>query len=115
MVRILYYLFQLLHSLCCSTLINDTKFIIDDKDPAPYFFSSSIQKYLRFLTRPDYQKVFRKRLTPDQKSLSLPEYKFLTDEELNEEIRNIKEKADRLLQMPPVVKVYYSVAMINKM
>ncbi|XP_053625137.1 small ribosomal subunit protein mS22 [Plodia interpunctella] len=76
-----------------------------EKDPAPKFFSQNIQVLLKRLTRPDYAKVFRKRTAHEFAVLRAPKYKFLTDEELEAEMENTKKKAERLLQMPPVVKV----------
>uniref|UniRef100_A0A2A4J520 28S ribosomal protein S22, mitochondrial n=1 Tax=Heliothis virescens TaxID=7102 RepID=A0A2A4J520_HELVI len=76
-----------------------------EQDPAPKFFSSNVQVLLKRLTRPDYNKVFRKRTNQGLSMLRTPTYKFLTNEELEEEIAKANERADRLLQMPPVVKV----------
>lgn len=76
-----------------------------EQDPAPKFFSSNVQVLLKRLTRPDYNKVFRKRTNQGLTILKTPTYKFLTNEELEEEIAKANERADRLLQMPPVVKV----------
>lgn len=60
---------------------------------------------LKRLTRPDFAKVFRKRTNSNVPILKTPVYKFLTDEELNIEREKANKSADRLLQMPPVVKV----------
>lgn len=80
--------------------------IYDGKDdPAPKFFSSNVQNLLRRLTRPDFAKVFRKRSNSGLAVLQTPSYKFLTNEELEAEVSKANERADRLLQMPPVVKV----------
>ncbi|XP_063821981.1 small ribosomal subunit protein mS22 [Ostrinia nubilalis] len=80
--------------------------IYDGKDdPAPKFFSSNVQVLLKRLTRPDFSKVFRKRTSSGLPVLRTPTYKFLTNEELEAEIKKANEKADVLLQMPPVVKV----------
>ncbi|XP_022819525.1 28S ribosomal protein S22, mitochondrial [Spodoptera litura] len=76
-----------------------------DQDPAPKFFSSNVQILLKRLTRPDFNKVFRKRTNHGLSVLKTPSYKFLTNEELEQEIAKANEKADRLLQMPPVVKI----------
>lgn len=77
-----------------------------DKDPAPKFFSNYIQKILKRLTRPDFSKVFRKRTSSGLPVLKTPTYKFLTTDELELELEKAHHKADRLLQMPPVLKVH---------
>ncbi|XP_075969885.1 mitochondrial ribosomal protein S22 [Anticarsia gemmatalis] len=76
-----------------------------EQDPAPKFFSSNVQVLLKRLTRPDYNKVFRKRTNQGLTVLKTPTYKFLTDEQLQAELARADKKADRLLQMPPVVKI----------
>ncbi|XP_059057096.1 small ribosomal subunit protein mS22 [Achroia grisella] len=75
-----------------------------EKDPAPKFFSTNVQVLLKRLTRPDFAKVFRKRKNHDMPILRTPTYKFLTNEELEAEIVKANNKAEKLLQMPPVVK-----------
>ncbi|XP_023934725.1 28S ribosomal protein S22, mitochondrial isoform X2 [Bicyclus anynana] len=80
--------------------------IYDGEDPAPKFFSSGIQILLKRLTRPDFAKVFRKRNNSNISVLRTPKYKFVTDEELRMEKLKADKSADRLLQMPPVVKVH---------
>ncbi|EZA55913.1 28S ribosomal protein S22, mitochondrial [Ooceraea biroi] len=73
-----------------------------ERDPAPFFFDKEVQKSLRRLTTVDYKKVFRPRM--DGHRLRRPEYKFMTDEELQAAMDAAKRKANRYLQMPPVVK-----------
>ncbi|XP_045785627.1 28S ribosomal protein S22, mitochondrial [Maniola jurtina] len=80
--------------------------IYDGEDPAPKFFSSGIQILLKRLTRPDFAKIFRKRNSNNVSVLRTPKYKFLTDEELQIEKAKANKSAERLLQMPPVVKVH---------
>ncbi|CAH0721894.1 unnamed protein product, partial [Brenthis ino] len=80
--------------------------VYDGENPAPKFFSSGIQILLKRLTRPDFAKVFRKRTNSNVPILKTPVYKFLTDEELNIERERANKSADRLLQMPPVVKIH---------
>ncbi|XP_072944057.1 small ribosomal subunit protein mS22 [Epargyreus clarus] len=77
-----------------------------EQDPAPKFFSSGVQVLLKRLTRPDFAKVFRKRTNTNQQVLPTPVYKFLTNEELNIEVTKANRTAERLLQMPPVVKIH---------
>ena len=62
-----------------------------------------MQKLLTTLTRIDYEKVFATRR--DETSLKIPEFKFMTDEELAEAREQIGRKANRRIQMPPVVKI----------
>lgn len=50
----------------------------------------------------DYNKVFRTR--KDRHKLEPPQYKFLTDEELEKATKEAKLRAEEYLQMPPVVK-----------
>jgi len=50
----------------------------------------------------DYNKVFRNR--KDGHKLDPPQYKFLTDEQLEEATEAAKRRAEKYLQMPPVVK-----------
>lgn len=77
-------------------------FIGEEPDPAPIFFNQDVQKTLQLLTRIDYKKAVRKRLTGER--LRCPEYKFMTDKELKEALDYGKERAHKRLQMPPVVK-----------
>lgn len=94
------------HKIIC-TIFN--LLVIDgEKDPAPKFFSPDIQALLKRLTRPDLAKVFRKRTSSGLPVLRTPKYKFLTTEELEIEVAKANQKAEMLLQMPPVVKVNIS-------
>lgn len=68
------------------------------------FFNDEVQSLLKLLTRVDYNKVFRKRKL-GKSNLSDPDYKFMTDAELKEALNEAKQKADELLQIPPVVKI----------
>lgn len=90
-------------------------FLDGEQDPAPKFFSPNVQVLLKRLTRPDFSKVFRKRTNHGLNILKTPTYKFLTNEELEEEIAKANEKADRLLQMPPIVKVRKALAHNKKL
>lgn len=54
------------------------------------------------LTTLDYNKVFRTR--KDGYKQKPPEFKFLTDEELEEARKAAQYRAKKYLQMPPVVK-----------
>lgn len=84
---------------------NKCIFVSDDKDPAPLFFSQNVQSLLKYITRPEVDKVFRKRVNKNERSLSVPQYKFMTDKELKEEMDKVTAKVDHLLQMPPAIKV----------
>lgn len=58
---------------------------------------------LRTLTRVNLNKVYRRKKL-GQKKLDLPTYKFVTDEQLQNMLKEAEEKTDELLQMPPVLK-----------
>ncbi|XP_012527439.1 28S ribosomal protein S22, mitochondrial [Monomorium pharaonis] len=73
-----------------------------ERDPALFFFKEEVQTCLRTLTAVDYNKVFRNR--KDGHKLEPPQLKFLTDEELQKAIEAAKRRAEKYLQMPPVVK-----------
>lgn len=74
-----------------------------DKDPAPYFFNEEVQTILKTVTRPLTEKVFRRQLNSEK--LVEPEYKFMTDEELEKAMHKANKKLWERLQMPPVVKI----------
>ncbi|KAG8230338.1 hypothetical protein J437_LFUL000609 [Ladona fulva] len=74
----------------------------DERDPGKYFFDDKVQALMKKLTRMDLEKVFRIR--KEGQKLETPEYKFMTTEDLENEMEKMMEKADRLLQMPPFVK-----------
>ncbi|KAK9753397.1 Mitochondrial 28S ribosomal protein S22 [Popillia japonica] len=76
----------------------------NETDPAPLFFNGEIQSLLKTLTRVNLNKVYRRRKL-GQKKLDLPTYKFVTDEQLQEMMKDAEVKADELLQMPPVLKI----------
>lgn len=79
-------------------------FLDNQNDPTDTFINRDVQAILKSLTRADYDKVFRRRKLGD-KHLSDPEYKFMTDSELQQYVEEARKKADELLQIPPVVKV----------
>ncbi|KAJ8889103.1 hypothetical protein PR048_008597 [Dryococelus australis] len=78
--------------------------VAGDRDPAPLFINPEVQKLLKQLTRIDVRKVFKKR--KDEQKLAPPEYRFLTDDQLKQVMKEASEKVDQKLQMPPVVKKY---------
>lgn len=84
--------------LCSASTKN---FLSYDKDPGPVFLRDDVQKLLRSMTRLELDRVFRKRSVRD----NTVEYKFMTDEQLRQEVRQSIGRAERLLQMPPVVNV----------
>lgn len=61
-----------------------------------------MQSLLKTLTRKDLTKVF-KRKKLGAKILEQPVYKFMTDEELQEALSEANDKANEMLQMPPVL------------
>lgn len=83
----------------CSTVSQSQ----NEKDPASLFFDQHVQEFLVTLTRLDYRKVFAAR--KDGTALEVPQFKFMTDEELQEARAAISTKARGRIQMPPVVKV----------
>ena len=76
----------------------------DGKDPAPLFLNREIQSLLTKLTRVDLKKVYKKRKLQN-KRLSLPEVKFLTDDQLQKVLQETSKKVTNILQMPPVLMV----------
>lgn len=81
----------------CST----NAFLQYDKDPGPQFTNPDIQKLLRSMTRLQLEKVFKRRSVPDNSI----EYKFLTTEQLENELQEAKKKAEKYIQMPPIVMI----------
>ncbi|XP_018373518.1 PREDICTED: 28S ribosomal protein S22, mitochondrial [Trachymyrmex cornetzi] len=73
-----------------------------ERDPAPFFFNKEIQECLKTLTTLDYNKVFRTRKDGHKQIPS--QFKFLTDEQLEEARKVAERRAKKYLQMPPVVK-----------
>ncbi|GJQ69686.1 putative 28S ribosomal protein S22 [Trypoxylus dichotomus] len=76
----------------------------NEVDPAPLFFNTEVQSLLKTLTRIDLNRVYRRRKL-GQKKLDLPIYKFATDDQLQEMLKEAEAKTEELLQMPPVLKV----------
>ncbi|KAH8315239.1 hypothetical protein KR074_006850 [Drosophila pseudoananassae] len=72
-----------------------------ERDPQPLFTDTETQKLLQSMTQLQLDRVFRKRTVPDNSS----ETKFMNTEQLESEFKNLVEKAEHLLQMPPVVKI----------
>ena len=60
-----------------------------------------VQSLLKKLTGQDLQRIFRKRKIGQK--LREPKYSFMTETELEETIRETREQADKLIQMPPVL------------
>lgn len=95
------------HSYCagrwfCSS-VNSTQssFLSYDKDPGPTFIRKDVQKLLRSMTRLELDKIFRKRAVRN----NTVEYRFMTDEQLRQEVKKSIGRAESLLQMPPIVAV----------
>ena len=68
---------------------------------AKAFFSDPVQKTLKSLTGLNYEKIFR--VTKKGQKLDPPSYTFMTDKELKEAKEKIRLKAEKMLQMPPVM------------
>lgn len=77
-------------------------FVENDRDPAPFFFNDEVQSLLKKLTRVDLKKVYRAR--KEGQPIQPPKYKFMTDDELEKAMKDAELRANRRLQMPPVVK-----------
>ncbi|XP_018575709.1 28S ribosomal protein S22, mitochondrial [Anoplophora glabripennis] len=87
----------------CLRFLNYSAMEYDEsKNPAPLFFDRTVQSLLKSLTRIDLAKVFRKRKLGGYK-LEDPQYKFMTDEELQTSIKDAQERANKMLQIPPAV------------
>ncbi|XP_058833522.1 small ribosomal subunit protein mS22 [Topomyia yanbarensis] len=84
----------------CTTSTGTETFLSYDKDPGPVFMRRDVQKLLGSMTRLELDKVFRKRSVKN----NTVEYKFMTDEQLREEVKKSIGLAGRMLQMPPVVE-----------
>lgn len=67
------------------------------------FIQDDVQKLLKSLTRLELDRVFRKRSVKD----NTVAYKFMTDDQLRQEVMQSIGRAERLLQMPPVVDVMH--------
>lgn len=83
----------------CSSVSKEEKL----DDPAPLFFNKEVQTLLTKLTRVDLKKIFRSR--KDGIPLTVPQFKFMTNEELEEAQQKSLLNLHKRLQMPPVVKV----------
>lgn len=75
--------------------------LLYEKDPQPQFTDAETQRLLQSMTQLQLDKVFRKRTVADNSA----ETKFMTTAQLETEFVHTIEKAKKLLQMPPVVKV----------
>jgi len=71
-------------------------------DPiAKAFFNPRVQQTLKSLTGLNYEKIFRVSKTGQK--LDPPSYQFMTDKELRQAKEEIRVKALKMLQMPPVM------------
>ncbi|NXK96096.1 RT22 protein, partial [Formicarius rufipectus] len=68
-------------------------------EPPPGFADEAVQTLLRRMTGIDLHKVFR----PAQKELKPPQYKLMTEAQLQEAMRKAIEEAKEKLVMPPVL------------
>ncbi|XP_076306655.1 mitochondrial ribosomal protein S22 isoform X2 [Tachypleus tridentatus] len=71
-----------------------------DIDVEKLFIQPKVQEILKRIRHINMDKVFRTVTKP----LSLPRYQFLTEEELQRELKEARQKAEIKLQMPPVLK-----------
>ncbi|XP_035912156.1 28S ribosomal protein S22, mitochondrial [Anopheles stephensi] len=91
---------RLFSSSTTTAQTDGESFLIYDKDPAPAFMRDDVQQLLKSITRLELEKVFRKRSVKD----NTVEYRFMTDEQLRQELLQSIGKAQKMLQMPPVVQ-----------
>lgn len=90
----------LLRSSCCCYCTQNEQ--VTDKKYS-LFFDVKVQELLKKLTEKDLEKVFRKRKFGEKPQT--PEFKFMTDEELAKALKDAEIRADKKLQMPPVLPV----------
>ncbi|XP_013773613.1 28S ribosomal protein S22, mitochondrial-like isoform X3 [Limulus polyphemus] len=81
---------------------------IKDIDVEKIFIQPKVQEILKRIRHINMDKVFRTVTKP----LSLPRYQFLTEEELQQQLEEARQKAEIKLQMPPVLKPKPSVTEI---
>ena len=73
-------------------------------DPvAKIFFNPQVQESLKSLTGLNFEKVFK--VARSGKRFNPPNYVFMTDKQLKEAQEEARQKALKLLQMPPVMSV----------
>ena len=71
-------------------------------DPvAKLFFNPQVQESLKSLTGMNYEKIFR--VSRRGQKVKAPEYVFMTDDQLQKAQTTARQKAEKLLQMPPVM------------
>ena len=71
-------------------------------DPiAKVFFNPRVQQTLKSLTGLNYEKIFR--VSKKGQKLDPPSYQFMTEKELKQAQEEIRVKALKMLQMPPVM------------
>lgn len=72
----------------------------DKLDVEALFINPKVQNLLQKLTGFDIDKIF----APVPVPLNTPRYKFLTDEQLEQELQDSRRRARQKLQMPPVLR-----------
>ncbi|XP_077508962.1 mitochondrial ribosomal protein S22 [Amblyomma americanum] len=85
---------------CANTSIAEPYRSVEKIDIEALFISQKVQNLLQRLTGFDLEKVF----APIPGPLNTPRYKFLTDEQLDQELQDSQRRARRKLQMPPVLR-----------
>ncbi|XP_075211435.1 mitochondrial ribosomal protein S22 [Lycorma delicatula] len=65
------------------------------------FYEPEVQKLLKQLTRVNFEKVFRRRKLG--KKLKAPTYKFMTTQQIEEQLKDAEKRAEEKMQMPPVL------------
>lgn len=74
-----------------------------EKDPGIEFVKPETQNLLKSITRIDLERIFRKRTV----AKNAVTYKFMTTEEIQNEIKKAAGTAKKFLQMPPITKVIF--------
>uniref|UniRef100_A0A6M2CT39 Putative 28s ribosomal protein ovary overexpressed n=1 Tax=Rhipicephalus microplus TaxID=6941 RepID=A0A6M2CT39_RHIMP len=85
---------------CANSSCADPYKSTDKIDVEALFISPKVQNFLQKLTGFDVDKIF----APVPVPLNTPRYKFLTDEQLEQELQESHRRARQKLQMPPVLR-----------
>ncbi|XP_029373789.1 small ribosomal subunit protein mS22 [Echeneis naucrates] len=90
---------QVLFRCSVRTLCAETKGLAVSDHAKPKFTDPAVQEILSRITGLDLQKVFR----PLKQEMKPPTYKLMTDKQLEQAYDLTRERARKLLQMPPVL------------
>ncbi|VVC33326.1 Ribosomal protein S22, mitochondrial [Cinara cedri] len=90
-----------IHGINFSSVSNESHDREVTKELSNMFFADSVQELLIKLTHVDVQKAFRKRFIGEDPDI--PIYKFMTTAEVEKLQAEVKVKANKKVQMPPIV------------